>query len=328
MMRTRPQKARNVQGNGPNWMLVAGGALISSLSIHIGYKVKQALAAKQQDKATPKGNGNSTDRRQPIRHSQPCVYTYGPDEDSCFNCNSGSEGTIEIKNPQNGQILSEPELSLSLVTVPAPEYHQENGNVWVSSLENMELPPKRLHHSNCSDSPCASDSGSDVFSKREVIQKLRQQLRRRDDLLLEMQEQIVELQNALNSQASHSNHLQSQLDAANRELFDSEMEFQRLRKAIADHCVGHAECNEKNLTATSNGYANGYIDGNCNTKISEKSKFDGEKLEMLKREIGELRDVIEGKEFLVQSYKEQKSELSIKIKELQQRLDSQLPNIL
>ncbi|KAL8143668.1 hypothetical protein V2J09_016700 [Rumex salicifolius] len=331
MMRPRPQKSRNVQGKGPNWMLVAGGALISSLSIHIGYKLKNAFDSKRQDKVTPRG-----DRRQAgIHHSRPIEYPYVPDEGRCFNFNSGSEGTVEIKNHQNSQILSEQEVSLSLVTVSAPEYHHENGNVWVSSPEHTELPPKRFHHSNCSDSPCASDSGSDVFSKREVIQKLRQQLKRRDNLVLEMQDQIMELQIAINSQVSHSNHLQSQLDARNRELFDSERKIQRLRKAIADHCVGHVECNEKNSTTSTtiwssegnnNGCANGYPDGSC--KFPDKSSADGEKIEMLKREIGELKDVIKGKEFLMQSYKEQKSELSFKIKELQLRLDSQLPNIL
>ena len=49
---------------------------------------------------------------------------------------------------------------------------------------------------------------------------------------------------------------------------------------------------------------------------------------MLKRQVGELKEVIEGKEYLLLSYKEQKAELSLKIRELQQRLDSQLPNIL
>lgn len=54
----------------------------------------------------------------------------------------------------------------------------------------------------------------------------------------------------------------------------------------------------------------------------------GKKIDMLRKEVGELKEVIDGKDYLLQSYKEQKSELSMKIKELQQRLDSQLPNIL
>ncbi|KAL8152256.1 hypothetical protein V2J09_010016 [Rumex salicifolius] len=289
-VRTKSQKSENVKGDGPNWMVVAGSALLSSLFIHLGYKLKQALESRKPDSATLKG----------------------------------TEG-MPMNHP-NGQIITEPEASLSLVTIAAPEYSRENGVVWTSSPDRLELPPRPFHHSNCSDSPCASDSGSDIFSKREVIQKLRQQLKRRDEMILEMQDQIVELQNALNRQASHSNHLQSQLDATNRDLFDSEREIQKLRKAIADHCVGK-NLPETTLPSEENSHVNRY-NGDCNNKNSDKSNGEVDKIDMLKKEIGELKEVIEGKEFLVQSYKEQKLELSIKIRELQQRLDSQVPNIL
>lgn len=239
-----------------------------------------------------------------------------------------------MKHAPNGQVLSESGVSLPLVAVTTPEFNKENGVMWASSPDHLDLPRKPFHHSNCSDSPCVSESGSDIFSKREVIQKLRQQLKRRDDMILEMQDQIMELQNSLNAQLAHSSHLQSQLDAANRDLFDSEREIQRLRKAIADHCVGHTSINEKASPIATwssdarNGHANGYANGEDNYESPGRGRFDGERIDMLKREVGELKEVIEGKEYLLQSYKEQKSELSMKIKELQQRLDSQLPNIL
>lgn len=152
-------------------------------------------------------------------------------------------------------------------------------------------------------------------------------------MILEMQDQISELQNSLNAQLEQSTHLQAQLDAANRNLFDSEREIQRLRKAIADHCVGHVGVQEKNLTApvwppeVINGHANGHVDVEDNFASIEKAR-DMDKIEMLKTEVGELKEVIDGKEYLLQSYKEQKAELSLKIRELQQRLDSQLPSIL
>lgn len=241
---------------------------------------------------------------------------------------------MEIKCPPNGQMLTESDGVLPLVTVPTPEFNKDNGVIWSSSPDRLELLPKRFHHSNCSDSPCVSESGSDIFSKREVIHKLRQQLKRRDDMIMEMQDQIVELQNSLNAQVAHSTHLQSQLDATNRDLFDSEREIQRLRKAIADHCVGNVGPNGKPSMATvwpseaRNGHTNGFLDGESDIELPEKGRGDGERIEMLRREVGELKEVIEGKEYLLLSYKEQKAELSMKIKELQQRLDSQLPNIL
>ena len=240
----------------------------------------------------------------------------------------GSEGMVDINHHQpNGQISTEPShVSLPLVMVPAPGYTKENTAVWVSSPDRLEPPPKPFHLSNCSDSPCVSDSGSDIFSKREVIQKLRQQLKKRDDMILEMHDQIMELQNSLSSQQSHSEHLRAQVDAANRDLFDSEREIQRLRKAIADHCVG--QMNPNCLSEPRNGY---HVNGdNAGLGSPEKGRGggDGERVEMLKREVRELREVMEGKEYLLQSYKEQKVELSMKLKELQQRLDSQVPNIL
>ncbi|GMI85437.1 hypothetical protein like AT4G27620 [Hibiscus trionum] len=332
---SRGQNSKKIQGEGTNWILIAGGALLSSLSVRLGYKLKQSLDLKQLDNATSslKGNGSSDRRRSSSCQLHSNMYLFTEENGGCFNCMSGADNMGE-KHPPNGQMLPESEVALPLATVPTPEFNKDNGVMWALSPDRLELPPKPFHHSNCSDSPCVSESGSDIFSKREVIQKLRQQLKRRDDMILEMQDQIMELHNALNAQVAHSTDLQSQLDAANRDLFDSEREIQRLRKAIADHCVGHVGTNKKTSTNTAwpsdmrNGHANGYLDVESNSGSPEKGRGDGERIEMLKREVGELKEVIEGKEFLLQSYKEQKMELSMKIKELQQRLDSQLPNIL
>ena len=241
---------------------------------------------------------------------------------------TGTEGITEMKQQPNGQLVTQPEMPLPLVTVSAPEYNKENGVMWASSPDRLDLPQKLFHRSNSSDSPCVSESGSDIFSKREVIQKLRQQLKRRDDMILEMQDQIAELHNSLTTQVSHSSHLQTLLDASNRDLFDSEREIQRLRKAIADHCVGQVVGPTEGRNGhTNNGYVDADMEGSFDFSGSGV-RVDGERVELLRREVGELKEVIEGKEYLLQSYKEQKSELSLKIKELQQRLDSQLPNIL
>ncbi|KAK8520060.1 hypothetical protein V6N12_004023 [Hibiscus sabdariffa] len=312
--------------------------LISSFGpylVRLGYRLKQAIDAKQQENATAslKGNGVPDRRRSSNCRLHSNMYSFTEEDDGCFNCMSGAENMGE-KHPPNGQMLPESRVALPLVTVPTSEFNKDNGVMWASSPDRLELPPKPFHHSNCSDSPCVSESGSDIFSKREVIQKLRQQLKRRDDMILEMQDQIMELQNSLNAQVAHSTDLQSQLDAANRDLFDSEREIQRLRKAIADHCVGNVGTNKKTSTDTAwssdirNGHANGYLDAESKSGSPEKGRGDGERIDLLKREVGELKEVIEGKELLLQSYKEQKMELSLKVKELQQRLDSQLPNIL
>lgn len=328
------QNIKSYQREGPNWILIAGGALLSTLSVRLGYKLRQVLDARRQDGAnnSVQGNGKSNEKRRPGTCAHSNMYSFPPDEDACYSCLSGgSEGLVEIKRPTAGRVLKETDAALPLVAM-VPEANRENGVMWTSSPDRLEMPRKPFHYSNSSDSPCVSESGSDIFSKKEVIQKLRQQLKRRDDMILEMQDQILELQSSLNSQVTHANLMQSQLDAANRELFDSEREIHRLRKAIADHCVRDTSHPEKPVTARNwpaeNGYANGYSDGEISFESMDKGRGDGERIEMLRREVGELKEVIEGKEYLLQSYKEQKAELCLKVTDLQQRLVSQVPSIL
>ncbi|XP_068635079.1 uncharacterized protein [Aristolochia californica] len=338
--RTIPRnlRATHIQGEGLNWVFVAGGALLSTLSIGIGYKVKQILDAKKPvDNASHdlKGNRNPTSKRRagacPI-HSN--VYCFTQDEEGCYHCLSER---MESKQHPRSPLSKETDLGLPL-TIPPPESNKDSGMIWGSSPERLELPPKPFHHSNGSDSPCVSESGSDIFSKREVIHKLRQQLKRRDEMILEMQAQITDLQNSLNTHISQSAHLQSQLDSSNQELFESEREIQRLRKVIADHCVGGIDSPGKPALARNqhvearNGHVNGFINGATNLEVQftgvEKVTGDSSGYEMLKKEVGDLKEVIEGKEFLLQSYKEQQMELCSTIKELQLRLGAQVPNIL
>ncbi|EOA16991.1 hypothetical protein CARUB_v10005230mg [Capsella rubella] len=319
---SRNQRVESFRGEGPNWILIAGGALLSTLSIRFGYKLKQSVDSKPHSNGGLKPSGTS-DRGRSLgcclhSNASPCDRN----NDFCFHSTSGTENGDG--NHATNEHIAVSSTTLPLVTVPSPTYSKENGVMWGSTPDHLEVPMKPYHHqSTCSDSPCVSESGSDIFSKREVIQKLRQQLKRRDDMIVEMQEQILELQNSLNAQMGDSSHLQTQLDTTNRDLFESEREVQRLRKAIADHCVGQAGSNGWS------GDVNGFM-GSENSYESppEKGSKDGERIEMLKKEVGELKEVIEGKEYLLRSYKEQKIELLQKVKELQQRLDSQLPSIL
>ncbi|OVA18419.1 hypothetical protein BVC80_1833g85 [Macleaya cordata] len=337
----RAHKSENFQGQGPNWILFAGGALLSTLSVRLGYKLKQFLDTRRLDNASDSLTGNRISRDE--RRSGACTlhsnqYSFTQNGDGYHNCLSGNiEGMVEVKHQPTVPILKETDMALPLISIPAPESNRENGVMWASSPAHLELPQKPFHHSNSSDSPCVSESGSDIFSKREVIQKLRQQLKTRDEMILEMQDQIMELQSSLRAQLTHSTLLQSQLDAANRDLFDSEREIQRLRKAIADllnqkkdraHSGNSAMARNWSAEGLNNGHVNGFLDVENDLEFLTKGRGDGERIEMLKREVRELKEVIEGKEYLLQSYKEQKVELSSKVMELQQRLASQVPNIL
>uniref|UniRef100_A0A0E0G8W8 Uncharacterized protein n=1 Tax=Oryza nivara TaxID=4536 RepID=A0A0E0G8W8_ORYNI len=327
------QKARktdNVQG-GPNWVLVAGGVLLSTLSVKLGCKLKQLFDAKQRN----------TQRRPGTCELHSNLYRFS-DHLSCYHCNSGFSGNgVGVKQAPASPASKQMEPSLPLVKIPGPESSKENnGIMWISSPDRLEDPRKPFQYSNSSGSPCVSESGSDIYSKKEVIQKLRQHLKKRDEMIMEMQAQIADLKNSLNIQETHSTNLQSQLDSANRDLFESEREIQHLRKIIADHCVAEALSHDKPLLAghwqsgATNGHANGYADSSSVDDPElhfiglDKRKGEAERVEMLKREVGELKEVIEGKDFLLQSYKEQKVELSSKIRELQEKFSSQVPNIL
>jgi predicted nucleic acid-binding Zn-ribbon protein len=211
--------------------------------------------------------------------------------------------------------------------------------MWISSPDRLEDPRRPFQYSNSSGSPCVSESGSDIYSKREVIQKLRQHLKKRDEMIMEMQAQIADLKSSLSIQVTQSTNLQSQLDAANRDLFESEREIQHLRRIIADHCVAEALSHEKPLQSGhwqsdgANGHSNGYADGSVDDSELhsvgiEKRKGEVERVHMLKKEVVELKEVIEGKDFVLQSYKEQKVELCSKIRELQDKISAQVPNIL
>lgn len=153
-------------------------------------------------------------------------------------------------------------------------------------------------------------------------------------MLLEMQAQITSLQNSLTIQTGHTTQLQAQLDSSNRDLLDSEREIKWLQKIISDMRSGEHAPHENPLCAATiwlpeaaNGHANGLLHGCIGT---EKSSGE-ERIEMLKRQVKELKEVIEGKDLLIQGYKEQKIELCSNLTELQLRIVSQassVPNIL
>ena len=46
---------KSSQGEGPNWVLIVGGALLSTLSIRLGFKLKQTFDCKQKDDTILKG---------------------------------------------------------------------------------------------------------------------------------------------------------------------------------------------------------------------------------------------------------------------------------
>ena len=48
-------RVNHVQGEGANWVLVAGGVLLSTLSVRLGCKLKQMFDTKKENSRTSKG---------------------------------------------------------------------------------------------------------------------------------------------------------------------------------------------------------------------------------------------------------------------------------
>lgn len=87
----RPQRQKGVQSEGPNWVLIAGGALLSMLSMRLGYKLKQVLDMKPPDNTSNslKGSGKFTERKKSGNCSlHPNAYSFHQDGNDCCNCRS------------------------------------------------------------------------------------------------------------------------------------------------------------------------------------------------------------------------------------------------
>lgn len=344
----RSEKLKHVEEASPNWVVIAGGALLCTLSIKLCCKLKQAFEVKRSAKAhvSSKENGRST----PNRSHESCKlqsqsHRFTHNEDGCCQYVTGiSDSTYGAKYTPISPMCMDGDNSLPMVKVPSAHSSIDNGGAMQASLlDHLELPLNPFNHPNSLDSSCISESGSDIYSKRDVMQKLQQQIKRRDDMIMEMQAQMTYLQNSLNVQMVHTTHLQAQLDSSYRELFDSKREIRRIRKAIADHCMCMNVSLEKplpprhQLSQAANWRAGEHHDDSDDVELicigAEKARGEDDMIEMLRKSVKEIKEVIEGKDFLIENYKEQKRiELCSKMPELQltgpSEQVSSVPNIL
>ncbi|GER38397.1 drug/metabolite transporter superfamily protein [Striga asiatica] len=102
-----------------------------------------------------------------------------------------SGNVVDVKQ-HCGLMVSKSEMVLPVVTVPASKFRTENGVIWASSPDRLELPHKAFHHPYSCDSQTVFQSlVLPPGSNREVLQKLSQQLKGRDDMIIEMEDQIL-----------------------------------------------------------------------------------------------------------------------------------------
>lgn len=225
----RTNVLNHVNQKVPNWIVIVGGALLSTLSIRLCCRLKQVFDFRRRRKthAPSKEDGNST----PIKRRESCKfcsqkYCFIPNEDGGYHCFSGAEHSPATP------ISKENDDALQLVKVSSKE--NNGGVMWESSPHLLHPPSNPFNHSNTFESPSPSESGSDIYSKREIVRKLRQQLKRRDDMIAEMQSRIADLQTHLTFEIARTAHLQDRINSSNRRVLDSEREIRRLRNAVSD----------------------------------------------------------------------------------------------
>lgn len=84
-------------------------------------------------------------------------------------------------------------------------------------------------------------------AKRDMVHRLRKQLKSRDEMILRMQVQISEYERSLSRSDAHVAELQARFEATGGVLSDLDMEVQLFRNQLADFLKFYAkmeDCNE------------------------------------------------------------------------------------
>ncbi|XP_057845935.1 uncharacterized protein LOC131055466 isoform X1 [Cryptomeria japonica] len=382
------------QVGGPNWVIIFGGAIVSILSVKLGRKLREAIGTnwKRDDVKTLNEPDRKSDTQGTLGvnplHSRLCCYRLDGVVRNHY-VSGGSHGMVEMKvGPQDAVCQCENKSSHTLALLQqklsefsVPCNSRENIPLW-ECLEQHDISNGHLQQSNSSESVSTSDTSPDLLTKRDVARRLRQQVKRRDDMIVEMQTQITYQQQTITSHFVHMENLQMQLDAANKDLFGAEREIQRLRKAIADHCAGNAvdmSCSPGPMTnnhvllnhsinrSMEDAYGSTVGDADhCNgethrfqeqeqgqrydlrtsdvkiCKIGEglqcfpsdrkeamaTDEYTIESVKDLEREVAELKQLVSGKNHLLEAYERQRIELCSQLKELHLNLGTQVGSVL
>lgn len=75
------------------------------------------------------------------------------------------------------------------------------------------------------------------IAERDMVHRLRKQLKSRDEMILNMQAQISEHDRDMALSHAHICELQSHLEATDKVLLESRVEVEHLRKEVAGYCA-------------------------------------------------------------------------------------------
>ncbi|KAG0491541.1 hypothetical protein HPP92_004939 [Vanilla planifolia] len=142
------QQIERFKGDGPNWILIAGGALLSTLSIRFVCKLKQAFEARGANRDGRKDTNKCGNGVACQLHSDMCCIAQ--EKSNCIHCSMG-DAPVEIKQASNAPISKDSDLLLPLVKLS--KKHPDGCTMWASSPELLELSNRPFHPSTGSESP-------------------------------------------------------------------------------------------------------------------------------------------------------------------------------
>ncbi|KAG0583316.1 hypothetical protein KC19_3G126400 [Ceratodon purpureus] len=206
--------------DGPNWFMIAGGAVVMAVSVAFGRKKILSEGDKTKERA-PNGGAWS----QAASHDD-------DDTGSVHTYETVHNGTPFWDKPESGaQSHAEFEFHSFKTKRPAPNDPSPQVSKFCRQLS---------HNSVCqsNEDPVQSDSQTStalragLTARREMVHRLRQQIRSRDAMIYDMQTQLADQEQMINMHRNHSADLQECVQAVNAKLFEANLEVQRLHREL------------------------------------------------------------------------------------------------
>ncbi|CAM6088670.1 unnamed protein product [Calypogeia fissa] len=313
-----------IRKEGTNWILIVGGALVAALGVMI---VRRQKTSVPPPKAVEKAL--LTRLKDHVHHSG-----------ISFRRESTGSRTSELsaESPYSGDPF--------MITQTQPQSLSEGSRVgsdWGDEECSPQSPPATYYeqfakgscHSNrvviTPTSPPGSYRGADTSatecndltvlspparlgypSRRDMVHRLRQQLKSRDEMILDMQAQISDQERLISLHQARCKDLESRLEEANNTLFESNLEIQRLRRAVAEYLTGQfpSSGNSSSISSRRDAYEMHQQDDSFLLRESQRLAKELEMREEEKQELERLADLrIKEHELVVQKLQMLESEL-------------------
>lgn len=214
--------------DGPNWFMIAGGAIVMAVSVAFGRRKILNEGAKAKERS-PNGGARSQ---------------AASDDDT------GSVHRFEtVQNGTPFWINTEPAAEFEFRSFKPKRPAPNDPSPQVSKLCRQ-----LSHNSVCQSNkdPVQSDSHTStalragLTARREMVHRLRQQIRSRDAMIYDMQTQLSDQEQMVTMHRNHSADLQECVQAISGKLFEANLEVQRLhRELMAQRAQPTADLDEE-----------------------------------------------------------------------------------